>query len=124
MTYKREALELDEVEALRKSCKTFEEEVVVNVLLETGMRVSELAKLKEINISWQRGCINIIGKGNKRRVIPMSPMTRGLLRELFSHKERNVSVHEDVVGTSLTGKRIAFEIETCKDTNKKRKYNY
>ena len=60
--YKREPLEEDESQALRESCKTFEEQLVVNVLLDTGMRVSEFASLKEENVSWQRGCINIIGK--------------------------------------------------------------
>ena len=86
--YKREPLEQEEMQALREACKTFEEEVIINVLLETGMRVSELAKLQEHNISWQRGCINIIGKGNKRRVVPMSSLTRKLLRELFTQHPR------------------------------------
>ncbi len=88
MTYKREALEIDEMQAMKQSCMSFDEEVVVYTLLETGMRVSELANLKEQNISWQRGCINIIGKGNKRRVIPMSPVVRNLLRELFTRRDR------------------------------------
>ncbi|MFH1439433.1 MAG: hypothetical protein ABIG89_02630 [Candidatus Woesearchaeota archaeon] len=39
-------------------------------------------------MSWQRGCINIVGKGNKRRVIPMSPLVRNLLRDLFSRQDR------------------------------------
>ena len=83
MDYKREPLEEDEIMALRKSCKSFEEELVINVLLETGMRVSELAKLREKNISWQRNCITLIGKGKKRRVIPMSNLTRFYLTQVF-----------------------------------------
>ena len=69
MEYKREPLEEDESQALRNYCHCFEEEMVINILLDSGMRVSELANLREENISWQRNCINIIGKGNKRRVI-------------------------------------------------------
>ncbi len=61
--YKREPLEEDEMLLLRKSCRSFEEELVINLLLDTGMRVSELANLKEENVSWQRNCITIIGKG-------------------------------------------------------------
>jgi integrase len=64
--YKREPLEEDEILALRKACRNFEEELIINVLLETGMRVAEFSKLTEEEISWQRGCITTIGKGNKR----------------------------------------------------------
>ncbi len=84
MIYKREPLEEDEMEALRKACKTFEEELIINVLLETGMRVSELAKLTKDKISWQRDCITTIGKGNKRRVIPLSSRARFYLAEYFT----------------------------------------
>jgi len=76
MTYKREPLEEDEIVTLRSACKTQQEEVIINVLLDTGFRVSEFASLTRENIAWQRGCINIVGKGGKRRVVPMSNLVR------------------------------------------------
>ncbi len=88
MTYKREPLEENEIEALRKACTSFEEELLINVLLETGMRVSELANLQKEQISWQRDCITTIGKGGKRRVIPMSNKTRFYLTEYFLNKPK------------------------------------
>tara|TARA_Y100000310_G_scaffold78020_1_gene74604 strand:+ start:14318 stop:14842 length:525 start_codon:yes stop_codon:yes gene_type:complete len=89
--YKREPLEQDEIESLRKACKTFEESLIINVLLETGMRVSEFANLRRDQISWQRGCITTYGKGGKRRVIPMSSSTRFYLTEYFKdhHKVKH-----------------------------------
>ena len=86
--YKREPLEEDEILALRKACQNFEEELIVNVLLETGMRVSEFAKLTEDEISWQRGCITTIGKGNKRRVIPLSKTAKFYLTNYFKEKPK------------------------------------
>jgi integrase/recombinase XerD len=86
--YKREPLEDYEMEQLRKNCKSFDEELVVNVLLETGLRVSELAGLREDNCSWQRSCITLIGKGNKRRVIPMSNTTRFYLTAIFKDQPK------------------------------------
>jgi integrase/recombinase XerD len=86
--YKREPLEEDEILALRKACSNFEEGLIVNVLLETGMRVSEFCKLTEEEISWQRGCITTIGKGNKRRVIPLSKTARFYLTEYFKENKR------------------------------------
>ena len=88
MTYKREPLEENEIDALRKACTSFEEELFINVLLETGMRVSELANLQKEQISWQRDCITTIGKGGKRRVIPMSNKTRFYLTEFFQNKPK------------------------------------
>ena len=88
LDYKREPLEENEIQALRRACTNFEEELAVNLLLETGMRVSELANLKEENISWQRSCINIRGKGDKRRVIPLSKLARFYLTECFAHHSR------------------------------------
>lgn len=83
MEYKREPLEENEINALRQACKTFEEELIINVLLETGMRVAEFSGLRREDVAWQRDCITTIGKGNKRRVIPMSKRTRFYLTEYF-----------------------------------------
>ena len=88
MDYKREPLEEDEVFLLRKSCKSFNEEFIINVLLETRLGVSELANLREENVSWQRNCITLIGKGTKRRVVPMSSLTRFYLTQLFARSSR------------------------------------
>lgn len=86
--YKREPLEENEIQNLRKACNTFEEELIINVLLETGMRVSEFAKLNDDEISWQRNCITTIGKGNKRRVIPLSKTARFYLTEYFKDNHK------------------------------------
>ena len=86
--YKREPLEEDEIQILKKSCQTFEEELIINILLETGMRVSEFAHLTEDKISWQRGCITTIGKGGKRRVIPLSKTARLYLTEFFKENKK------------------------------------
>lgn len=88
MDYKREPLEDVEIDVLKQACGSFEESLIINVLLETGMRVSELAKLRKEQISWQRDCITTVGKGGKRRVIPMSKKTRFYLSEYFVNKEK------------------------------------
>jgi len=88
MVYKREPLEEPEIQDMKRACKTFEEALIVNVLLETGMRVSELSNLMRDQISWQRDCITTIGKGGKRRVIPMSSTTRFYLSEYFKENTK------------------------------------
>ena len=51
--YKREPLTGDEATRLANACNPHEEKLVVWVLLDTGLRVSELANLKRANLDWQ-----------------------------------------------------------------------
>jgi integrase/recombinase XerD len=51
--YKREPLSDDEVNRLTNACETFDEKLSIWTLLDTGLRVSELANLKHDNILWQ-----------------------------------------------------------------------
>ena len=60
--YKREPLNNDEVDKLINSCETFREKFVVWPLLDTGLRLSELADLKKENIQWQERRLVIYGK--------------------------------------------------------------
>lgn len=59
-------------------------------LLDTGLRVSELAGLRRDHIDWQTHRLTIYGKGgpygsrSKRRIIPLSPRVRPLIEHHFS----------------------------------------
>ena len=88
LIYKREPLEEDEIQLLRNKCKSFCEKLIINVLLETGLRVSEFCSLNVDMISWQRDCITIWGKGDRRRIVPMSNIARKYLIEYFRRKDR------------------------------------
>lgn len=86
--YHREPLEENEIVALKKSCKSFEEAVIINVFLETGLRVGELAYLREEDIDWKRNCLKIASKGSKKRIIPLSNEARSYFTKYFSNKQR------------------------------------
>jgi integrase/recombinase XerD len=51
--FKREPLTQDEATRLANACQTHQERLIVWTLLDTGLRVSELANLKKENIDWQ-----------------------------------------------------------------------
>src|SRR5439155_26021609 len=74
---KREPLSIEEADRLFSIADTLQEKLCVYGLLETGLRVSELAGLNKQQIPWQQGAIRIKGKGgaygkkSKVRVIPM-----------------------------------------------------
>ena len=83
--YKREPLSDDEVDRLTQACETFREKLSVFTLLDTGMRVSELATLTKDQILWQERRLKVYGKGGpfgkmtKTRVLPMSERVRRLI---------------------------------------------
>ena len=91
--YKREPLTADEATRLANACHTHEEKLVVWTLLDTGLRVSELANLKRANLDWQTHRLMIYGKGgpygskSKRRVIPLPARIQPLIEGYFALQE-------------------------------------
>lgn len=87
--YKREPLADDDVNRLINACKTATEKIIIFTLLDTGMRVAELASLTKENIQWQEKRIVVYGKGGpygkktKRRIIPMTERVYALLSAWF-----------------------------------------
>jgi len=61
--YKREPLTPDEANRLASACETHQERLIVWTLLDTGLRVSELAELTREHIGWQNHRLMIYGKG-------------------------------------------------------------
>jgi len=107
--HKREPLTAEEANRLVNACETHEEKLVVWTLLDTGIRVAELANLTKNNIDWQGHRITIYGKGgpygsrSKRRVIPLSLRIQGLL-------EGHFSLHDNIGMTPRTIQRLVKRI--------------
>jgi len=96
--FKREPLTQDEATRLANACTTHQEKLVVWTLLDTGLRVAELAHLKKDNIDWQLHRLTIYGKGgpygskSKRRIIPLSARVQPLIEGHFAlHDELELS---------------------------------
>src|SRR5258708_2501162 len=82
--FKREPLTMDEANRLASGCATHEEKLIVWTLLDTGLRVAELANLTKDNLDEQAHRLMVYGKGgpfgtgSKRRGIlrpaPLAPL--------------------------------------------------
>ena len=88
--FKREPLRGDEAERLYAACRTFRERLIVGVLLDTGVRVSELCSLTAGAVNFQSHRVTVYGKGgphgakSKRRILPLSSRAAELLERNFA----------------------------------------
>jgi len=73
-----EVLTLDEIDAMiaqidMSKAEGHRNRAIIEMLYGSGLRVSELTELKLSNIYRKEGYMRIIGKGNKQRLVPISP---------------------------------------------------
>ncbi len=103
--YTREPLTREEASRLANACEHHEEKLVTWTLLETGLRVSELAGLRKTNLDCQAHRIMVYGKGGpygsrtKRRVVPLSPRIQPLI-------EGHFALHESIGMSPRTIQRL------------------
>jgi integrase/recombinase XerD len=107
--FKREPLTQDEATRLANACVNHVEKVIVWTLLDTGLRVSELATLTKENLDWQLHRLMIYGKGgpygtqSKRRIIPLSSRVQPLI-------EGHLALHDKLGKTSRTIQRLIKDV--------------
>lgn len=63
--------------------------LLMEMLYNTGLRVSELAGLKEQHVDFRAGHIKVLGKGNKERIVPLK---KELLQELQDYVREKTSL--------------------------------
>lgn len=88
--FKRKPLSIEDQDRLVNACQTLKEKLVINGLLETGLRAGELAHLIKQDFRWQEGIIVLDGKGgpfgcmSKTRIIPLTRVSRAIFEKWFT----------------------------------------
>lgn len=85
--YRRDPMNREETKRLEDACHPGPERVAIWTMLDTGLRVAELCGLKREQIDFQLDRISLVGKGRKRRVVPVPTRTRELLAHWFAVHE-------------------------------------
>lgn len=76
-----------EIDALRFACRTAKERAIIEVLLSTGVRVSELAGLRLEDVNFNNLSIHVKkGKGSKERTVYMNDLARTHLQAYLTEK--------------------------------------
>ena len=92
-----EVLSIEEIDDLKSAIDMSKHEghrnrAIIETLYSCGLRVSELINLKITNIYFDEGFIRVIGKGNKERLVPVSPSVQ---KEIEIYRDL-VRVHQDI----------------------------
>jgi integrase/recombinase XerD len=86
----RHALTDEEMELLRQACKTDREKAILELLISSGCRLSEITQLNKDSLDWHERSFFVIGKGNKERQVYFSIKAKILLKKyLNSRKDVN-----------------------------------
>lgn len=94
------AIDLEKPEGQRDHC-------IIEVLYSCGLRVSEVCSLRLSDLFLSEGFIRVIGKGNKQRIVPISPAA---IEEIgwWMDVRREINVvaeDEDILFVSLTRRK-------------------
>ncbi|MFT5824440.1 MAG: integrase/recombinase XerD [Crocinitomix sp.] len=109
-----EVLEKHEIDALLGAIDLSKNEghrnrAIIETLYSCGLRVSELIGLKITNLYFDEGFIRVIGKGNKERLVPVSPSVEkevGLYRNFVRVHQDIKPGHEDILFLNRRGKQL------------------
>lgn len=88
----------NEVEKLLKAPKDnniieIRDKAMLEMLYATGMRISELVNLKEVNVDKNRQVVKVLGKGSKERLIPFGDEALySLQKYLHKRNSRNIYI--------------------------------
>lgn len=76
----RHPLTAEQLELIRDGCKGYKEKALIEFLVSSGCRVSEVAGLRVEDIDWQQRKCQVIGKGNKQRTVYFSVRAKLMLQ--------------------------------------------
>lgn len=84
-----------ELEKLRKVCVNIRDLALVDFLQSTGCRVSEVANLKISDVDFENSQVKVLGKGNKERIVYLTPVARmNLMEYLETRKDDTEALFE------------------------------
>jgi integrase/recombinase XerD len=70
---------------------------MLHVMYAAGLRVSELVKLRVGDVALADGLVSVLGKGQKRRLVPLTPIAVALVSRYLEHDRPTRTVHTDGV---------------------------
>lgn len=83
----RQALTVEELERLRDACVTYREKALIEFLVSSGCRLSEVAQLRAADLNLADRSVQVTGKGDKDRVVYFSVRARLMVQEYIVQRK-------------------------------------
>lgn len=83
----RQALTVEELERLRDACRGYREKALVEFLVSSGCRLSEVAQLRAADLNLADRSMQVTGKGDKDRVVYFSVRARLMIEEYMMQRK-------------------------------------
>jgi integrase/recombinase XerD len=84
---------------------------MMHLLYASGLRVSELCSLRVVDLDTKRGVVSVLGKGGKRRLVPVGEVALDQVATYLEHvRPRIAPPNESTLFVSLRGKRMARQV--------------
>lgn len=107
-------LSIEEIDALMDTIDLSKNEghrnrAILETLYSCGLRVSELVNLKFSDLFFEDGFIRVIGKGNKERLVPVSPSVEKEIGIYNDHIRRHQTIkpgNENIVFLNRRGAKL------------------
>ncbi|HNW90767.1 MAG TPA: tyrosine-type recombinase/integrase [Bacteroidales bacterium] len=80
--------------------------LIVEMLYETGMRLSELVNLKESDVNTYNMTLKVLGKRSKERIIPYNKRVQLLIKNYLDIKRKNFQTDGDYFFITAKGKKV------------------
>ena len=87
----RHPFTMTELETLRSAATDIRTRSIIEMLLSTGCRISELAGIKINDIDWNRGEVRVIGKGDKERIVFINEAARLYTQKYLETRSDNTN---------------------------------
>ena len=93
-------LSIEEVEKLLSACESIRELAIIQTLWSTGCRQAELLGMKIEDVNWDERTVHVLGKGNKERLVPLTPRAAETLKKYIETREKGpIFLSEEVAQT-------------------------
>jgi len=106
------ALSRDDFDRLRFHPKNIRNQAIIELLVASGMRISEMINLNRNNLDMNLRRIKVLGKGNKERIVHFSAIAKFCLIQYFKTRtDNNPALFINKYGNRLSIRAIEQQIK-------------
>lgn len=91
---------------------------IIMVFYETGLRVSELVSLNDVQVDMVNSQLRVVGKRDKERIVPFGADLKSILQRFFDCRDAQVARESEALfvtgkGIRMTHMQVRYIVKKC-----------